>query len=213
MRKKVLIIIASVVGAAIITGGVVGALYAFNHGAPKPAAKVAAFDPTKGHSNSDPTLQESQTTPDLSTDLGACSIVTQGSIEAGLGMKTQAADNRGYGHEGSGDISQSCVYALSADNSASNRITVTVTKFASQDNATMAASGYTTATKVANLGDAAYFTSQLGDTGLKQDQYELVVFKDLKSYDFVILQPVPGDAYSESSAQAALTAIAKTASF
>jgi len=213
MRKKVIIIIASVLGAVIVTGGVVGALYLINHGAPKPAAKVATFDPTKGHSNADPTLQESQTKPDLSVDLGACSFVTQGSIEAALGIKTQPADNRGYGHEGSGDVSQSCVYAFSADNNAANRLTVTVTKFMNQDNATASKSDFSGATKVSDLGDVAYFTSQLNETGLNQDQYALFVFKDLKRYDFTILQPVPGDTYSVSSAQAALTAIAKTATF
>ena len=213
MRKKVIIIVASVVGALLVTGGVVGALYFINHGAPKPTAKVAAFDPTKGHSNADPTLQESQTTPDLSVDLGACSLVTQGAIEAALGVKTQAADNRGYAHEGAGDASQSCVFAFSADSNASNRLTVTVTKFANQATRTLAVTGFADATKVDSLGDSAYFTSQPGDRNLKQDQYTLFVFKGLMGYDFTILQPTPGDTFTSTSAQTDLTSVAKTATF
>jgi len=212
MRKKVIIIVASVVGVLLISGGVVGALVLTRGAAPQPA-KTTPFDPTKGHSNSDPALQESQTKPDLSVDLGACSLVTQGAIEQALGIKTQPADNRGYGHEGTGDEAQSCVFAFSADSNASNRLTVTVTKFANQDNADLAMSGFKNEANIDSLGDAAYFVSQPGDANQKQNAYALTVFKDLKQYDFTILQPVPGDIYTDASAKAALVATAKTATF
>jgi hypothetical protein len=201
MHKKVVIIIAIAVGVLITVSGVVGTILVLNRDTTTP--------PTTSTIEINDSEQESQTTPDLSVDLGACTIVSYYTISEALALyipEVREANNRGFGYEENGDRSQSCVYAFSAKNNLYNRFTLTVTEFLNETNKNNVILAHKDDTIVAGLGEKAYSAT---NTEAKQTSYSLFMIKDMKLYTFVILQGAV-DQFTETSAHEALATIAKT---
>jgi hypothetical protein len=208
MHKKAIIVIAIIVGLLIITSGVVGAVLVLNK-----KTSPTTSDQTPATVNGGPEEQEAQTTPDLSVDLGACTVVTHTDVSESLAptiTSVRDAVNRGFGYERNGDKSQSCVYPFSADDNLSNRLTVTVTEFSSATNKSDAEQAIEDFSEVTGIGEKASFMSALGTTDFKQNTYSLFVIKDMKMYLFAIAQPTDSDKFTAASAQSALETLAKS---
>lgn len=207
MHKKAVVIIAIIAGLLIIASGVVGTILILN---PNKANQSAGPESSV---DIDPLKQEEQTTPDLSVELGACTAVSHDDIANALSpmiTEVRDANNRGFGYEGNGDKSQSCVYAFSAENNLSNRLTVTVVEFKDETNKANAAMGLEDNTAVSGIGDKAAFSSQVDTDVLKQHSYSLFVIIDMKQYALTILQPSDSDKFTAETAQTALETIAKS---
>lgn len=207
MHKKLIVIIAVIVGVLIIAAGVVGAITVLNkqHDAQKAEETAKNWD-------ADPTKQEAQTTPDLSVDLGACTVVSAETIANSLKppvTEVRDAENRGFGYEMNGDRSQSCVFAFSAADNLMNRFTLTVTEFKDDTNKKNAVTELANYTMVSGIGEKAGYQAA-SDENLKQDSYILIFIKDMKQYTLGILQPSEGDVFAKDTAQTALEKIAKS---
>lgn len=208
MHKKAVIIIAIIVGVLIIASGVVGTIVALNHNKNESAQTTPA---PKG--SSDATKQEEQTTPDLSVDLGACSSIPFATITKALKppvVDVRDAKNLGFGYEKNGNRSQSCAYPFSENNNQSNRFTLTITEFSTDENKSNAVKGFEDYTAVSGIGEKAGFTSYQDAAVTKQNSYSLFVIIDQKQYGFTILQPNDSDAFTVTTAQKALEEIAQS---
>ena len=214
-RKLVIISIAAVIVVAAIVTTV---LFLTMHRAVAPSVTTASkSDPAKA----DPSKQEAQTTPDLSKDLGACTAVTKATVVTALGTKVKTvgdADNRGYaGSSAKGDAgSQTCVFALSSANTLNNRYSTTVTQFSTTDSQKVSEEAYVAMTKLDGIGTSAYFeavdtTASAGTTALHA--YNVYIFSGSKLYTLTLTQPTDLDAFTSTTAQAALTTIAKSITF
>lgn len=215
VHKKLIIVIAIAVGALIITSGVIGAVLSINRQvAPEVAVAPAPQD-------SDPTKQEAETTPDLSVDLGACTVVDFATIQSALGnvvTTIQPAINRGVGRDQFDGQSQSCIYGFTTEDTTNDRLTITVAQFASESIKGDAVAGYKDiAASVASIGEQAYFLITTDKTTVEGNpypvdrrMYELSFFDGLKLYTFTITQPAADDALTAQTAQAALEVIARS---
>jgi hypothetical protein len=207
MHKKAIIVIAIIVGLLIVTSGVVGAILVLN----KKTDSNTGVIP--GTVNGSPEEQESQTTPDLSVDLGACTVVSQADVSGAVSPQiatVRDAVNRGFGYEKNGDKSQSCVYPFSADSNLTNRLTITVTAFNNETNKNNSISDLNDFTAVQGIGEKAAFTSETDETSLQQNTYSLFFINDMTLYRFTIAQPIDGDKFTAATAQSALETLAKS---
>jgi len=207
MHKKLIIIIAIVVGVLIIAAGVVGAITVLNK-----QNNAKTVEETAKNWDADPSKQEAQTTPDLSVDLGACTTLSVETISDSLKpnvTEVRDANNRGFGYEMNGDRSQSCVYAFSASENLSNRFTLTVTELKDDTNKKNAIADLANYTEVSGVGEKAGFLFE-GNEDLMQNSYTLIVVKDMNRYTLNILQPSDDDAFTKDNAQAALLKIAQS---
>jgi hypothetical protein len=203
MHKKLVIIIAIFVGVLIVASGVIGAMVVLNRN------NAASNSPMTATTDTDPSKQEDQTTPDLSVDLGACTVVSYSTISEALALyipEVRDANNRGFGYEGNGDRSQSCVYAFSSKDNQSNRLTVTVTEFSNEANKSNTILDHKDNVSVAGIGESAYFATST-DAVANQTSYSLFVIKDMKLYTFVILQNEDTDKFTAASAKEALVTL------
>lgn len=206
MHKKVIIIIAIIVGLLMVGGGIVGAILISQ----RPATPAASTESPVSDLDADPAKQEAQTTPDLSIDLGACTAVTHEVLNEALVpplKDVRDAINRGFGHEANGDKSQSCVYPFSVENTLNNRFTLTVTEFKDATNKADAIKGLASYTELPDIGEKAGYSAAT-DTDLKQNSYMLLFVEDMKLYSLILLQPLDSDVFSKETAQAALVTIA-----
>ena len=207
-HKKVIVVLASAVGVLIIAAGVFGAIYALDKTLNAPEQIV--------ETNPDPNLQEQQTVADTSIDLGACTLVSRTDIATAAGdAVTNVADgmNRGFGHEASGDVSQTCVYPFNDGQNEDDRLTVTVTEFDSTENKSTAIDGFVDQTVVENLGERAYYVyteTEADDEGVTEAtySYSLYFFTELKLYYLTIIQPSTTNKFTQESARTTLTELA-----
>jgi len=220
MPKKALLIVISIVSILVIAGGVTGALLLAKVARPSDTAvqPVTTAPVEDTGENEDPSKQDPNVKPDLSVDLGACTLIPQASVQAAVGNKitVAAADNRGYSKEFGGDGTQLCVYSFVTDGSLNNRFTTRVTKFPDEKSKTAAITDLEDVISVSGLGDTAFFSSSSepasGKTPARND-YSLYIFKDLNFYSLSIAQPGDKDLYTANTAQAVLQTIAQSAKF
>lgn len=208
MHKKAIIIIAVIAGILIIASGVVGVIVALNR-----SATPSQADTSTAAADADPSKQEERTTPDLSVDLGACTIIPFSTITKNLKppvADVRDAENRGFGYEGNGDRSQSCVFAFSADSTTDNRFTIIVTEFKDDTNKNNAVKGLEDYEAVTGIGDHAGFISSQDSEVIKQNTYTLLVITGSKQYTFTLAQPSESDVFTKPTAQTALEAIAES---
>lgn len=224
MIKKVPLLIISIAAIAVVAGSVVGVLALTNGFGVVSTESEASQTPDKDSKDNkpeyaDPSKQESQTTPDLSKDLGACTILSRESIVAATQQRVAtvgAAVNRGYASESDGDGSQGCTYAFSDVDALNDRLGVTVTTFSTNERLAASKSAYTNEEKVDGIGDAAYFMSVSTESSAgtpAQNSYSLSIFKGSKLYVITIAQPTDSDAFTRSTAREAIVEIASTAKF
>lgn len=206
MKKLILISIAIILGLAAL---VVTSVFLYRHVQPVKETESSAYVPTEPSSTLSPdsTKQEAQTTPDLSKDLGACNVTSVDAINAMLNTSAQPANNRGIAHIRGGEA-QSCVYSLSQDDVGSNRVTITVTDYATSDAQNQAATGYSAYTPVGGVGEQAYFLTSANGT-----IYTLAVLKDQKSVEFMLTVPSSTNPFTDSLALDALKALAQKSTF
>lgn len=146
-------------------------------------------------------------------DLGACTIVEAATIKSALGdaaASLGSAQDTGVTSLGDGDKGQTCVYPFAEGASVSNSFYVDIASYSSQatfDDVTQYSSDGIT---VGGVGDVAYFTVSEPITS-KSKEFSLNVHKDKKVILFVISQPKDSATFTNDTAQAALTQIAKTA--
>lgn len=146
-------------------------------------------------------------------DLGACTIVEAATIKSALGdaaASLGSAQDTGVTSLGDGDKGQTCVYPFAEGATVSNSFYVDIASYASQatfDDVTQYSSDGIT---VGGVGDVAYFTVSEPITS-KSKEFSLNVHKDKKVILFVISQPKDSATFTNDTAQAALTQIAKTA--
>ncbi len=203
---KILLSIGIVIVAA---GAVVGLLYWL-----KPTT------PPAGDSGNNDTSWR----PNTSQDYGACSLVSKPDIEAALEGAVDTVygpDNLGYferkGYTATGAISfdsQSCIYPFapgaSVDNvfQQYNGLIVTVNRFKSQADASLAAGEETSDASLASLGQhAAYTASQTGDGAVS---FKLSVLDGMTQYQYEIKQPADSITLADAAAKAALITIAQS---
>ena len=219
MSKKALIILISFASIIVIAGGVVGALVLIKGSADKVTDSNQSEVAKDDSRDTDPSKQEETVTPDMSIDLGACTILTQATLQSTLtpAIKTVGeAVNRGYTKEFNGDELQSCIFGFTADNSMENRFTTTVTRFTKDTSKEAAIKGFAGATTADNIGDIAYYlTSNApeGESTPARNDYGLYVFKGMKLTSFVISQPGTSDVFTEATAQEKLRTLAQSIVF
>ena len=217
MQHKSRLIIISIAIVIVIAALVTALLVVTTQHKVTPAvATTIKNDPAKDN----PANQESLITPDLSKDLGACTAISKDTITSALGSKVESVGNSvNLGYAGSaakgGDGSQTCVFPFSSANALNNRYSTTVTLFATADSKKAAQSAYSAMTKIDGIGDAAYFETvnteaSAGTAALHA--YNAYVFSGGKLYTLTISQPTDSDTFTSTSAQEALTTIAKSMS-
>lgn len=207
MSKKLLIGIVSVL-AVIISAGIAVAVLAFFQGNTEepvntPTAQTGEISP-------DPAAQEAQTTPDLSADLKACTIVSKQTIaEAFPELATlRDGDNLGVGNEFDGSRSQTCVYRLEEGQALTNRISVTVTDYQNESRTTLAKEGYVDPISLSRSGVEAYAYTE---SDQERRFVSVIVFSGTTSELYAITLPASSELLSEQAAQAALTRLAESA--
>jgi len=221
MQKKALIIVISIVAVLVIAGGVTGALLLAKVAQPLRTTADMSDTPTapvidNEKQTEDPSKQDATATPNLSVDLGACTIITQATIQTAIGNKATvaAADNRGYSKEANGDGIQQCVFSFAADGSLNNRYVTRVTSFANEASKTNSLGALGEYATVSGLGEAAFFSAESepqDDRTAARNDYTLYVVKDMKLYMLTIAQPGDADLFTSLTAQAALKQIAVAA--
>lgn len=202
MNKKVIII--SIIAVILIAGGVVAFLFF-----------------TKQSSNFDPTGPPVAVVPlaaDLSRDLKACTTVSKADVQSALGATAgslQGPDNMGLISTKSGEQSQVCVFAFVTGGTINdsfnigNAFSIEVFEHKDQASVDKDKTAKSVAT-VSGIGDAAYFFNTSTETTVR---HELKVYSGLKHYTFTLAQPADQSAFSDSTARAALEAIATSANY
>lgn len=207
MNKRVIVLGTLVL--IIVASGIFGALYVLNN-------HDAATSENKDFSP-DPAKQESQTQPDLTRDLGACEDypIEVKDILGDRADYVSEPDNRGIGHEPSGDTTQSCVYHLKQNETGDNRLTLSVTEFLNDKNKQAALDAFSEQKNVKsefNDGqhlDGAYYISTNADDSA-QRTYTVYVFFQNQLIQYQLDQPAASDAFDERSAEQALLTMANS---
>ena len=213
LRKRILISLAILIGVA---GLVFGGLYAYRALQPEPAVVDTA---TK------------KTTPDLSKDYGACTILNKETVKSALGTageNLQDPQNNGIvGGKKVGDgmdnlvfDAQGCVYAFVSGGTfengfhSDNGLNVAVTQYTNESGpATFieAIRGEPLIEEIPDLGDDAFYSSNTTANGpTPQYSFKLQVFKDKTLYEYTIHQPGKEATFTADTAKTALVTIAKS---
>ena len=214
-RKKPLLLI-SITSVLVVAGIVTGGLYLLNDAQSDPVAQTETT-PAEEVSLSDPATQESQTTPDLSKDLGACNVTSKAAVAEALGALVTAVDepvNRGYVAELDGGDSQGCTFALNDSDAINSRLNVVIAVATSNEQLAVAKQNFAAVDALETTGDAAYYTySEAPESELTvaQHDYTVTIFKGLRIYTLTISQPAEGDPFTAESARTALIQIASGA--
>lgn len=194
-RKKIII---SIIIVIVITVGTVAALYFFKLLAPSNTDEVTAV-------------------PDLAEDYGACDLLTTESIKDALGTPANSLKDgfdTGRIRASSDSQAQSCVYGLTDQVTAITETMLldsfytTVYLYGNEANKTDADSFYDDAEMVDGIGEQAGFSIKTDDEATYTD-YELRVNSDLRYFSFSIRTSPDSTLFTESSAQEALTSLAK----
>lgn len=210
ISHKALIIIGSTLGVMVVALSVVIGLYLWQ-GAPNDEGDTTPSDAQTF--TFDPAQQESQTVPDLSTDLGACTTVSAAMITSALqpvALTPGEADNRGVGFEGEGSQSQSCVYRFNEGPALIDRLTITVTTHPTLTVRDAYIEGLEDTTPVEAIQQAAYFISSQTDD---ENRYMLVVAHELRTTSFLVQQPTEMDVFDSASAREVLVTLATQATY
>ncbi len=215
MNKKALIITLSIIGVLLVSGGVFGALVLFGNSSESNTESVTK----KGDQGL--SKQEADVIPDLSLDLGACTIVTKTQITTALASyditTISEGHDRGIADTGRGIKAQSCVFVFNNSTDINDRLTVTVNKFPNDATKMTALSGFTTTDQasglqnqstISSVGEAAFYgTSQ--DPALSINTYVVFVFKDDKQYDITLSRPSATDMFTATTAKTVLSGLVK----
>lgn len=196
MNKKVTI---TIVGIVVLVA--VGAFIFTNTNKDKSSSQKAAVD-----SKSTTIAQKDD------EDLGLCKIVDKSTIKSALGTAADnlsGPNNTGVTSLGDGDKGQTCVYPLVEGGSQSNSFYTDLAVYSKQSFDKVADITATSGTDVSGVGDRAKFKTSEPLTG--GSEYTITAVKGTNVYLFVISQPKGATAFDESSAQQALTTIARAA--
>lgn len=208
MNKRVIVL--GILIVIIVASGIFGALYVLNnHDAATTENKDFSPDPAK---------QESQTEPDLSRDLGACESYPI-KVKDVLGDRVDYVsepDNRGIGHEPSGDTTQSCVYHLKQNETGDNRLILSVTEFSNDTNKQAALDAFNEQKSIKselddeqNIDGAYYVNANTGEDST-QHTYSVYVFFQNRLIQYQLDQPASSGTFDEQSAEQALLTIANS---
>jgi hypothetical protein len=199
MSKKTIII--SLIAIVAIAAIVMTVFLLLKPGATKPATGV--------------------TVPDLSQNYGACDLVSTATIKAALGSPASsltAGFDTGKASAGNGDLAQTCVYGLHKTVTAIDTTMLTDTFYTivyiykNEANKTSAAQINDGAVTVSGIGDKASFFTTANPTPNTTD-YSLRVDVGLRSFSFAIRQTTSKAAFDATSAQTALTKLAKEVNY
>ena len=218
-RNLILLSIVVVLASALL---VIGGLYAYRAFTPGNSHDTD-YVPTKPSStDSDPTKQEAQSTPDLTADYGACGTVTEQQITDILSpeasIEVQPAVNRGIGNLADGSTMHACVYSLAQNENGTKRLTIGVTRLGTSDLEDTTISAYSEYPSVDGVGEIAFFVPAVdsppaneADPTPATTTYSLMTINGQYKIEFLLTMPRATDEFTNETAQAALTALARDA--